>query len=275
MMVSNVQNSAQTPPLSYADRVKKSQRANAASSTSSQRPPARSQPSSASVSVPPTAAKGAKSPDTESAAKQPQGAPPAPVDLQPSPPDTPRKASESKPVNGQASSSSVDPVAGPSSTPVKKTTAPPAVNVWNLRKERMAQAHTQQPGKGSESSPLAQTSTTNDPGPISATPATSSSVSASIPAQKEPEASSSAPPPKAAAADSRAPTEEDDDPWVVRPNRAPAAVLLPRLDATSWPEVGKPPTSVTNPAVSNGERDDKSKRETQSGGQKRGKSVVF
>lgn len=271
-MVSNVQNSAQTPPLSYADRVKKSQRANAASSTSSQRPQPRSQPSPASAATPPNATKGPKSPDAETAAKQQQGAPPVPADRQPSSLDTPRKAIEQRPVNGQTSSGSVDPVAGPSSTPTKKAAAPHTVNVWSLRKEQMARALSQQTTQGTESSSQARTASANDSGPAPAAPTASSSASASTSVQKEPEVSSSIAPPKTVAADIGAPPEEDDDPWIVRPNRAPAAVPLPRLDATSWPEVGKPASLASDQPGTGGasEKDDRSKRDVQGAGQRRG-----
>ncbi|EKM56538.1 uncharacterized protein PHACADRAFT_253726 [Phanerochaete carnosa HHB-10118-sp] len=282
-MMSNVQHSAQSPPLSYADRVKKSQRANAAPSTSSQRPQAGSQSPSASAVTQPNAAKAAKPPAAEPPAKLQQVAPPAPTDRQSSSPVTPRKAAEHKPINGQPSSSTVDPVAGPSSTPAKKAAAPPMVNVWSLRKEQMARAHSQQTTKSSESSSQAPVLSLKDPSPASTAPiasiasTASSSASASTFAQKEPEASSSTLPPKPAAADLPASTEEEDDPWVVQPNRAPTAVPLPRLDATSWPEVGKALSSASNPQGSSGgvEKDDKNKREAQGSGQRRGEKLKW
>ncbi|GJE86439.1 LAM domain-containing protein [Phanerochaete sordida] len=273
-MVSNVQNSAQPPPLSYADRVKKSQRANAAPSTSAPRPQARAQPPPAGAAAIPNAAKAANPPAAEPLAKQqPQGDFPAPSASQPSSPDTPRKAPEQKPLNGQPSSSSVDPVAGPSSAPAKKPAAPPAVNVWSLRKERMAQVLSQQTAKSPDSSLQPAAATTSDSSTAPPPPAASSSAPVSTSAQKEPEASSSAVPTKAVSPDVQTPNEEEYDPWVVRPNRASPAVAVPapRLDATSWPEVGKAhSTTPPQPGGSgSADRDEKGKKEAQGSGQRR------
>lgn len=274
MMVSNVQDSMPVlQPLSYADRVKKSQRKDAVPAGIPQRQQPRSMPSplsSATLSAP----KVAKPPALEPSVQQREVPALADRPAQSSP-DVTAKPPKAKPVNGETSSSSVDPMAGLSSVPVKKVAPQPAVNVWSLRKEQMARAHTQQVPRGSDPSSQATTSSASVP---DSTPVSSLSgqISASASVEvKDAELVGDETTPDPTGSGSTAPGEEDEYTWVVRPHLAPAAVPLPPLDATSWPEVGKAslehPSSSSQAENSGGsEREEKAKKEAQGSGQRRG-----
>lgn len=280
MMVSNVQNSAQPPPLSYADRVKKSQRNAAPSAGSAPRPSAQAQAPSAAIAAP-SAPKVVKPSAIDSSAKQ-QGAPSAAADRPaPSSPDTPRKAVEPKQANGEASrASAADPVAGPSTVSAKKASAPPAVNVWSLRQEK-ARMLSQQSPRGPDFPSPAAIPTGNNPISI---PSASAQASASTDSgRKDVEVGNSTSVTAAAAAAAAAGLVHEEDPWTVRPHLAPTAVPLPHLDATSWPEVGKgtsPNASLSQEVATGGnaERDERVKKETSGSGSRRGEcraSVPF
>ena len=168
-------------------------------------------------------------------------------------------------------------MAGPSSTTLKKVAAPPAVNVWSLRKEQMVKAQSQQLPRGSDLSAQAPTSNASAPNstplpPLSSDPTLTSTTVETTDSESIGNAGNETTP-DLACVDPAVPVEEDEDPWIVRPYLAPAAVRLPALDATSWPEVGKAPSVATPPPAQTGnggsEREEKGGRE-QGGGQRRG-----
>ena len=271
MMVSNVQDSTPAPPLSYADRVKKSQRKDNPASGSVQRPQTRSQPST-STSASSSAPTVAKPPTYESSAK-PQGGTTAADRSIPSSSNTARTAFAT-PINGEANVNVQDSTAGPSSGTVKKAAAPTKANVWTQRTEKMAKVLAQQTQGPSELPAQPSASSANAPHTGVAAPF-SGQVSTIPPAPlKESEVVTGETTSDHNVSEVRIPAEDDEDAWVVRPHLAPAAVPLPALDASSWPEVGKAPSgdavSSSQAANSGSEVEDKTKKETQSGGTKRG-----
>jgi hypothetical protein len=275
-MSSNVQNSIRPPPLSYADRVKKSQRSDLSAAATAQRPQARSNlssPSPAGLSAPKVA-----SSSGDLLAKQ-HGATQVTSDRQASSsPDTVRKATEKRLVEEETSSSNAGPVAGPSSEPVKRVAAPPVVNVWSLRKEQMVRVHSQQPLR--TVGPSSRASSSNVKPAILSPPASATLGQPSTPTsvQKDTETAVSSPPNAAVTLSTPTRNEDDADTWVVRPHLAPTAIPLPRLDAMSWPEVGKDPSPQASSLAQTGEivvseKEERNKKETQGGGQRRGELI--
>lgn len=256
-MVSPVPNAAKSPPLSYADRVKKSQRNGAANASPAQRP--LSQSVTSPVASPrtngpqgtvfsPSATVSSKS--SSEVSKSPQRQPIAPPQAE--------KSTAPRQTNGEAHPADVEPVAGPSSSTSKKVPAPPGANVWDLRKVHLAakvapQSLPQQPGEAYQGLPASKGPTASAPPADIAPPAPSQKNISVTPATK------SAPVQERPLA--RA-TEEDEDAWVVRPDRAPAAVRLNRLDASSWPEVGKAPVNGVGD-VGDAAKEDKGKKDSQ------------
>lgn len=162
---------------------------------------------------------------------------------------------------------------------MQKAAVPPKVNVWAQRTEKMAKVLSQQI-TGSTDTPTQPQKIGGAASHTSAAASSASQVSAVLPAAPQEadtaagEASSSGSAPSA-----RVPGEDDAEAWVVRPHLAPAAVPLPPLDASSWPEVGKAPPEDVAPSgqgpSGEGELEGKTKKETQGSGTKRGEESLL
>ncbi|KIP09904.1 hypothetical protein PHLGIDRAFT_287983 [Phlebiopsis gigantea 11061_1 CR5-6] len=270
MMVSNVQDSAPAPPLSYADRVKKSQRKGSPASGSAQRPQSRTQPSS-SISAP-SSTRGVAKPPADGSSARPQEAATA-TDCTIPPLLDSTRTSFANPINGEANLNVQALAAAPSSSTGKKAAVPPKANVWTQRTEKMAKVLSQQTSRATDvpAQPLPSSDDASHTGVAAASPSQAPTIPPTV-KEVDPVVGEVTSAPNAA--DIRISAEDDEDAWVVRPHLAPTAVPLPALDASSWPEVGQAPSgdavSSSQTANSGGEPENKAKKGTQGSGTKRG-----
>ncbi|KAI0674457.1 hypothetical protein C8Q78DRAFT_989386 [Trametes maxima] len=268
---------AKPPPLSYAERAKKApQNVKSSPQVASQRSISQGAPPSVAHSVSSTAAlrpAGAAAPTSPPSVSNP--APPghqAADARAPSTPSHPAAVSSSKSTtpptteplaepgsNGDVNRNGDSQSSAPSASLAPKQASAPPVNVWNVRKEKMA-ARTLPPSRSVESTSLPRrnpaASTTQTVTPEASTLFASSSNPSVAPQMK---ISQSAP-----ALNGRlAPLADDDDLFVVRPGRSPpnpssSNTTPPAIDDTeSWPEVGQ--AAATPPHASNGRAEGKTK----------------
>lgn len=274
-MVSPAPSTSTNPPLSYAERAKKAQNI---------KPRALSQlasPSNASVTSTQTIA-----PSADRAvppATKPVTAPPPGPSHPPSVLEKPNvTASSSGSTSVQANStrppSPLSPPASrpnepnghqkyapapssiPTSTTAPKTVSVPPVNVWNVRKEQMAQARALNQSRA----PQPSASSLKSPQSVNQDPTPPAGVRSDVSdAVSQPAASSSTPPTgvtsqrvpgSATTGATNGPSSHansNDDPFTVRPRTAQSSVAAvpPSMDdVESWPEVGKTPTAAVAPA---------------------------
>ncbi|KAJ3559164.1 hypothetical protein NM688_g507 [Phlebia brevispora] len=251
-MVSAPSSSAQKQPLSYADSARKAQGIRNANASIAQRRQLQiaTVPLASSAQAPSAGHALAMSLNSHAASKPLTD--PTPLMTSPPPPET---EPASKGTNGDSHPPSVDSSIGSSSPSVVKISNPPVFNVWNARKERMAQqaqamAQSQQSrptapspqkpmdsDRPTESSSLVENPDIPQPSPTpSGVPngqhtdvnrADESSLSSAV-ASTAPPSNSSRP-------------SKGEDAWSARPHLTQGTPpALPHLDdASAWPEVGK------------------------------------
>lgn len=260
--------STQNPPLSYADRVKKSQgippSSASTSAPSATRPIPRSiSTSSSSAPPPPKPAQAQASLSTgnvEIAAKEEQLA--VSTDSVSKPTDT----------NGGLDVTHASPVGGSSSAPASKVTSPPVVNVWNVRKAQMARGLPSQP-LSDPSSSTAQKHSSNPSPNTSIPPSSAASPSingSSIPASQQ-NGRNAHPPADINGSDSKLKVLRDppEQPQFAQGN----TTRVPDLeDASAWPEVGKmgaaPISSGTRRGAATGKEREAHAEQKESGAEK-------
>lgn len=244
-MVSTASSSTQKQPLSYADSARKAQGIhNPTSPTIQRRPP--QQPSVAASSSSTTSSQVGDSAIISGVNARPVPAADAPSLISAASP----KVTEGTTGTNEGSHPPFDLMASSSSAPANKASSAPVVNVWNVRKERMAQAHSQPSTSSQASSILATQKQLNSSHQAESSHVSESSEStrntSSAPSlngsQRHHAPSDSTPMPSGNfSVVSQPRISKGDDPWSVRPSAAQTVVppLLHLDDAAAWPEVGK------------------------------------
>jgi len=246
-MVTQPQSTTTKPaPLSYADRAR-----NHTKNESSPTKPAVNGVSA--NTLPPASTSGASKPTTAIKVSPPNPKhPPAPSMRQPS---TSNSSTQSTGTNSTLSVNGHPPTINghPPTTSDTSTPPHPPVNIWNLRKEQMAQSQaTQRPSvvPPAKDPPPSVASQHRDPstgsglreGAISSRPIHSTNGGSTV-------------------------GSENDDPFVVKPRSSqPLNSIPPVEDKESWPEVG---SSITTPTSNNGkEHGDKAAKPPQDSSKK-------